>query len=316
MRQAFDAGCEFDERPELGDAGDAARMHLSDGIAARHRRPRIALQLLQPKRNLPAGLVHAQDLHRDLVTDGDHCGGARDSRPAHFRDVEQSLDAAAEVDERAEVEHRGHAASEDRVGHDRFPDRLGVGLLLAFEQFSPRQDDVLAAVLVFDDLEGEHLADVNGWIGGAGDVDLRQRAERAFARDAHFVAALDGLGTLPSTATPFRNASSSSRSVAALRTPLRDSVMPPLVETTIAVILSPTDTSMSPSASFSSATSSSASPLPPMSTNANCGPIATMVPSTAWPRLNCRAFSDASNNAAKSSSCSLTNDSLAGVTSP
>jgi hypothetical protein len=48
-----------------------------------------------------------------------------------------------------------------------------------------------------------------------------------------------------------------------LRTPRRESKMPPLVETTIAWMRSPTATSMSPSAFFSSARSISASPLPP-----------------------------------------------------
>ena len=47
--------------------------------------------------------------------------------------------------------------------------------------------------------------------------------------------------------------------------------MPPLVETTIAWMRSPTDTSTSPSASFSSARSISASPLPPTLTKATFG---------------------------------------------
>ena len=117
---------------------------------------------------------------------------------------------------------------------------------------------------------------------------------------------LTAFSTLPSTASPARNASSSSRCVAALRTPLRESTIPPLVETTIAWMRSPTDTSTSPSASFSSARSTTASALPPTSTKASFGPNPTMVPSTVWPRSNRRALTDASNIVAKSSSCSLT----------
>src|SRR5688572_6189811 len=81
--------------------------------------------------------------------------------------------------------------------------------------------------------------------------------------------------------------------------------MPPPVETTIAWIRSPADTSTLPSASFSSARSISASPLPPTSTKATSAPNPTMVPSMVWPRVNCRGLRDASNIAAKSSSCSL-----------
>src|SRR5665213_931308 len=68
---------------------------------------------------------------------------------------------------------------------------------------------------------------------------------------------------------------------------------------------SPTPASSTPSASFSSAISIWASPLPPRLTNATSAPIATMAPSTVWPRLNRFALTDASNSAAKSSSGSV-----------
>ncbi|MSO50036.1 MAG: enoyl-CoA hydratase/isomerase family protein, partial [Acidobacteria bacterium] len=69
---------------------------------------------------------------------------------------------------------------------------------------------------------------------------------------------------------------------------------------------SPTATSMSPSSSFSSLSSIVASPLPPTLTNATSAPMATMVPSMVWPFLKRFDLVDASNNAAKSSSISLT----------
>ena len=62
--------------------------------------------------------------------------------------------------------------------------------------------------------------------------------------------------------------------MAALRTPLRDSTMPPPVATTTAWMRSPTETSTSPSSSFSSSMSICASLLPPMLTNATFGPNA------------------------------------------
>src|SRR5438128_11322128 len=46
---------------------------------------------------------------------------------------------------------------------------------------------------------------------------------------------------------------------------------------------SPTATSSSPFASFSSSISIVASPLPPTSTKATSGPMATIVPSSVWP---------------------------------
>jgi hypothetical protein len=94
--------------------------------------------------------------------------------------------------------------------------------------------------------------------------------------------------------------------VAAPRASLRESVSPPIVDTTIAWMRSPTATSRTPSSSFSSATSIMASPLPPTLTNATSGPIATIVPSRVWPLSKRFGLSDASNIAAKSSPGSVT----------
>src|SRR5439155_15754925 len=69
---------------------------------------------------------------------------------------------------------------------------------------------------------------------------------------------------------------------------------------------SPTATSRWPSASLSSSISIVASPLPPTSTNATSGPIATIVPSRVWPFSKRFALIDASNIAAKSSVDSVT----------
>src|ERR1051326_6493905 len=71
---------------------------------------------------------------------------------------------------------------------------------------------------------------------------------------------------------------------------------------------SPTLTPIVPSSFFSSAMSIIASPLPPTLTNATFAPMATMLPSTVWPRRIglLFVFSDASNIAAKSSSGSVT----------
>jgi hypothetical protein len=101
-------------------------------------------------------------------------------------------------------------------------------------------------------------------------------------------------------------AASSWRAVAALRSSLRDSVIPPAVEVTVASMRSPTAASSTPSASRSSAMSIVASPLPPTSTNATSGPIATIRPSMCCPRSSRLACVDASNIAAKSSDESVT----------
>ena len=66
-----------------------------------------------------------------------------------------------------------------------------LGLLLLFEQRSPRDDEVSATVFVFGDSELVDLPLVRRRVSIAERVDLRERAEGAQAADAHFIPALD-----------------------------------------------------------------------------------------------------------------------------
>src|SRR3954468_15751025 len=68
---------------------------------------------------------------------------------------------------------------------------------------------------------------------------------------------------------------------------------------------SPTAASSSPSSFLSSSRSTTASPLPPTSTNATPWPKPTIVPSIVCPLSYCFALSEAANNVAKSSSGSV-----------
>src|SRR5207249_8805957 len=74
--------------------------------------------------------------------------------------------------------------------HDRSTNLVGARLLLFFEQRSARYDEVPPIIPVFDDPECVDAPDVHGRIGGAGDVDLRDRTESALPADAHLVTAL------------------------------------------------------------------------------------------------------------------------------
>ena len=200
-------------------------------------------------------------------------------------------------------------AGQHRAGHDRLAHFGGARLLLLFEVLAARDDDVLAAVLVLDDAEGVDLALVHRRIGGADDVDLRQRTEGALAGDAHLVAALDRLLDLAFHGQPgeervlelalaWRRCGRPCATARCRRWSTRPS--PGCGRRP-----RPRRRRRRPSARRGR---SAASLLPPMLTNATFGPKATMVPSTVWPRSNCCALTDASNIAAKSSSWSLTGE--------
>ena len=105
--------------------------------------------------------------------------------------MQQALDAATQIHERAEFGHRDDAPREHRAGYDGFANLGRNGALLFFELLAPRDHDVLAPFLVLDNAEGVDLPLIYCRIGGAGDVDLRHRAEGALPGDAHLVAALD-----------------------------------------------------------------------------------------------------------------------------
>ena len=116
-------------------------------------RPRIGGELLQPEGDLLLVLVDAQDLDGDLVAGLDDLRRVRHAGPPHLGHVQQALHAAAQVDERAELAHRGDAPGHDRAGDDRSPDLGGARALLLLEKRTPRDDEVPAAFLVLDDPE-------------------------------------------------------------------------------------------------------------------------------------------------------------------
>ena len=88
-------------------------------------RPRIGGELLQPEGDLLLVVVDAQDLDRDLLAGLDDLRRVRHAGPPHLGHVQQALHAATEVDERAELAHRGDAPGHHRAGDDRSPDLGG-----------------------------------------------------------------------------------------------------------------------------------------------------------------------------------------------
>src|SRR4029453_16348353 len=117
----------------------------------------------------------------------------RHTLPCHLRDVQQSLNAASQIDERAKLAHRHDAAGDHCAFDNRLPELRRARLLLLFEQHTSRDDDVPALILVFDDTEPVDVPFVLGiGVSGTGrtDIDLREGAEGALTRDANLVSAL------------------------------------------------------------------------------------------------------------------------------
>src|SRR5688572_30678159 len=102
-QQPLDAGLQLHKGTELRHPCHTARPYLPYLVRCAHGAPRIVLQLLQPERNLPSGLVDAENLDGNLIAGGDDRTRRGGARPAHVGYVKKALDAAAEIHERAEV---------------------------------------------------------------------------------------------------------------------------------------------------------------------------------------------------------------------
>ena len=170
MRQPFDTGLELHERTELGDARDTALAHLPHLVGRLHRRPRVGRELLQSQGDPVA--VDPQHLDGQLLARRGDLRGVRDARPPHLGHVEQPLDPAAKVDERAKVADRDDAAGQHGIDHDGAPYLFRQRLLLLLEQRPPRDDELPSALVVLEDPERVDAPDVRRRVGVADRVDL------------------------------------------------------------------------------------------------------------------------------------------------
>src|SRR6476646_2114509 len=191
VHQALDALLDPDKRAERDELGDPAGHDLPDLVGPGELLPRVFLGGLQRQRDALAVHVHIQHLDGDLLADLDDLARVVDVLPGQLGHVHQAVHAA-QVDERAEVDDRGHDALADlTLGQgveERVPD-LGLGLL---EPGAAGQHHVIAVLVQLDDLGFDLLADVR--LEVADPAHLHQRSGQEAAQpDVQDQAALDDL---------------------------------------------------------------------------------------------------------------------------
>ncbi len=188
--QALDAGLELDEGAIFGDVGDPALEHAADRIFGRRAVPRIAFELLHAQGDALGVAVDADDLHLHRVADVDHLARVADALVGNVGDVEQAVDPA-QIDEGAVIgDVLDHA-----VDHLPFRERLdqarallGAGL---FQDGAAGDDDVAAAAVHLQDLEGLGEVHQRADVADRADVDLAPRQEGDGAAEIDGEAALD-----------------------------------------------------------------------------------------------------------------------------
>ena len=164
---------------------------LTDRVGAGEDLPRVLLGRLERQRDALAVEVDLEDLDGDLLADLDDLAGVLDVLPRELGDVHEAVHAA-EVDERAEVDDRGHDALADLALLEVVEEgrtRLALRLL---EQRAAAQDDVVAVLVELEDLGLDLLAEVRREVADAAQLDERGRQEAAEA-DVDDEAALDDL---------------------------------------------------------------------------------------------------------------------------
>src|SRR6266702_2959771 len=189
--QALDALLDPDERAERDKLGDPPWHDLTDLVGPGELLPRVFLGGLQRQRDALAVHVHVQHLDGDLLADLDDLAGMVDVLPGQLGDVHQAVHAA-QVDERAEVDDRGHGALADLALLQRVEEGmadLGLGLL---EPGPAGQHHVVAVLVQLDDLGFDLLAHVRLQVADPAHLDQRggQEAEQPDVQDQ---AALDDL---------------------------------------------------------------------------------------------------------------------------
>ena len=92
--------------------------------------------------------------------------------------MQQSLNAASQIDERAKVAHRRDAAGDHCAFDNRLPNFRRARLLLLFEQRTSRDDDVPAPFLVFDDTEPVDAPFVLRRLGVAGRISIWEKGQK------------------------------------------------------------------------------------------------------------------------------------------
>src|SRR6202041_321385 len=119
VHQTVDSILDLDEGAKVGKVANAAFDDGPDRVLAPELLPWVLLELLHAERDATVVRIHAEDDGVDLIAGFDQLRRMlHPLRPGHLRDVDETFDALLELNERAVVGDRKHAAanlSADRI---------------------------------------------------------------------------------------------------------------------------------------------------------------------------------------------------------
>src|SRR6266508_1077786 len=116
MHETVDAFLDADKNPEVGDIPHRSINNAADRIFFLRRLPGIRHHLFEPKGDSAVSGIDVQDDHLDLLADLKDFRRMGDlSRPRHFGNMNQPLDAAFQFDESAVVHQADYLALHSRT---------------------------------------------------------------------------------------------------------------------------------------------------------------------------------------------------------
>ena len=194
VNQALDALAHLDEGAERHQLGDPPVHQLAHLMAGGELLPGVLLGCLQRQADALPVEIHFEHLDLDLVANLHHGTGVVDVLPGQLGHMHQAVHAA-QVDERPEVDHRGHHAAAALSGLEVVEERLALLLLGLLQPGPAGQHHVVAVLVQLDDLGLQGLPYI--WLEVAHPAQLYQRrGQKAPQADVQDQAALDNLDHL------------------------------------------------------------------------------------------------------------------------
>ena len=177
MDEAFDAVLELDERTVIRDVRDATLDLRAQRILGADAIPRILVELLHAKRDALRIGIDADDLHLHMLADGQYVAWMIDALPGDVGHMQETVDTA-QIDERAVVGNIfDDAVNNLALGKilNKLGALLGAGL---FHDGAARHDDIAAATIHFQDLEGLAHMHQGTDVADRADIDLAAGEKR------------------------------------------------------------------------------------------------------------------------------------------
>ena len=189
MHESLDARFQFDKGTVRHQIDHPPLDRFTDRILGFDTVPRIRHLLFDAEADALPVVVDVEHHHVEFLPDLQHFRRMVDAPPTHVRDVEQTVETV-QIDEGAEIgDVLDRALANVARSHHRQQFLAAFGPFL-FDQFPPRQHDVLPLAIDFQNLVVVGVTDERLQVLGGNDVDLGRRQKR-FHSDIDEQAALD-----------------------------------------------------------------------------------------------------------------------------